>query len=162
MRLNHENLARYDLLFTCNRNFCKEFSGNIVVDLINEKCTILMSEITLFEILAKGAKYVASSLLRAKRVIKGIRSLLYDDRVHKIPIHDTYVLLTALELRKLLSDFIDCIILSAAINYADILLTEDEDIHRLLGNEKFLEIVQEINLEFKVMRYSELEKILSE
>ena len=70
MRLNHENLARYDLLFTCNRNFCKEFSGNIVVDLINEKCTILMSEITLFEILAKGAKYVASSLLRAKRVIK--------------------------------------------------------------------------------------------
>ena len=72
--------------------------------------------------------------------------------------HDTYVILTALELRKLLSDFIDCIILSAAINYADILLTEDEDIHRLLGNEKFLEIVQEINSEFKIMCYSELEK----
>jgi len=140
----------------------KNFPRNIVVKLINKKCTVLISEITLFEILAKGAKYAASNFLRAEKVIKGIRSLLYDDKVHKIPIYDTYVLLTALELRKLLRDFIDCLILSTAINYANILLTEDEDIHELLSDKKFLEMVQETNPEFKIMYYSELKEILSE
>jgi len=69
------------------------------------------------------------------------------------------VLLTALELRRLLSNFIDCLILSTALNYANILLTEGEDIHILLSNSRFLKIVHEINPEFKIMYYSELKEI---
>ena len=134
----------------------KYFPRNIVIELINKGYSVLVSEITLFELSAKGAKYVASGLLKAERVIRGIKALFYDDRVRKVPVHETSALLTALELRKLLSDFIDCLILSASLNYADALITEDEDIHMLLENEKFLKIIQEKNPEFEIMNYSTL------
>jgi len=45
--------------------------------------------------------------------------------------HETSILLTAFRLRKVIDDFIDCIILSSAINHAEALVTEDEDLHKL-------------------------------
>jgi len=41
------------------------------------------------------------------------------------------ILTTAFKLRKVLDDFIKCIILSSAINNADVLITEDEQIHEI-------------------------------
>jgi len=133
----------------------------VVLELISRECAVLMSEATIFEILAKGAKYVALGALRPERVVRGVRSLLYDDRIRRVPMHDARALLTALELRRLLSDFIDCLILSAAVNYADALLTEDEEIHALSRSEDFSEVVRGVNPGFKVVRYNELKGVLS-
>ena len=94
----------------------KGLPRDVVIELIKRGHEILISEIILFELSAKGAKYVVLGTLTMERVLRGVRALLYDDRVSRIPAHDTAVLLTAFKLRKVLSDFINCLILSSVIN----------------------------------------------
>jgi hypothetical protein len=50
----------------------------------------------------------------------------------------------------MLSDFIDCLILSSAINWSDILLTEDEHINNLKENRDFQGLLETLNPEFKI------------
>lgn len=110
---------------------------------------ISMSEITVFELAAKGAKYVVTGRLKAERITRGIKAVVYDERITKIPLHDSTILLTAFRLRRFLSDFIDCLILSSAVNRSDALITEDEDI-RNLGKRELQEIFQAVNPEFRI------------
>jgi len=128
----------------------KGFPRNIVVEFIRKGYEVLISEITLFELSAKGAKFIIAGVLSPGRVSRGIRALLYDDRVDKIPIYDTSILLTAFKLRRMLDDFIDCLILSSAINRADILITEDRDILEIFGKREFQDIIQTLNPKFKI------------
>jgi len=114
-----------------------------------------MSDITIFELSDKGAKHITVGNLTAERVSRGIRAIVYDDKIERIPIHDSSVLITAFKLRRMLSDFIDCLILSSAINRNDILVTEDEDIHDLRKNGAFQELLQTINPEFKIQTLKE-------
>ncbi|MCD6313094.1 MAG: PIN domain-containing protein [Thaumarchaeota archaeon] len=109
------------------RNLPKE----AVVNLIKKGHEVMVSEITFFELSAKGAKYVVNGKLSPERVCRGIRAIKHDERIKVIPIHDTSILLTAFKLRRILDDFTDCIILSSAINQAEVLITEDEDIRRV-------------------------------
>jgi hypothetical protein len=55
----------------------------------------------------------------------------------------------------MLNDFIDCLILSAAINRCDILLTEDKDIQDLKKNKEFNELRKTINPKFKIQLLTE-------
>jgi len=55
-----------------------------------------------------------------------MRAIVHDDRIVKVPIHDSSILLTSFKLRKVLNDYIDCLILSSAINRCDASITEDE------------------------------------
>jgi len=121
------------------------------IKLIGKGYEISMSDITLFELSAKGAKY-----LTAERVSRGIRAIVYDDRVERIPVHDSSVLLTAFKLRRMLNDFIDCLILSSAINRNDILVTEDGDIHDLREKREFQELLHMINPQFKIQTLKEM------
>ena len=120
------------------------------IKLISSGHQISMSDITIFELSAKGAKHITLGTLTAERVSRGIRALVYDDRIERIPIHDSSVLLAAFKLRRMLSDFIDCLILSSAINRNDILVTEDGDIHDIREKREFKELLQTINPQFKI------------
>ena len=120
------------------------------IKLISSGHQISMSDITIFELSAKGAKHITLGTLTAERVSRGIRALVYDDRIERIPIHDSSVLLAAFKLRRMLSDFIDCLILSSAINRNDILVTEDGDIHDIRERREFKELLQTINPQFKI------------
>ena len=120
------------------------------IKLISSGHQISMSDITIFELSAKGAKHVTLGTLTAERVSRGIRALVYDDRIERIPIHDSSVLLAAFKLRRMLSDFIDCLILSSAINRNDVLVTEDGDIHDIREKREFKELLQTINPQFKI------------
>ena len=123
----------------------KNIPKEAVITLIEKGYQVLISEVTIFELSAKGAKYVADGSLPPERICKGIKAILHDDRIEVIPLHDTPILLTAFKIRKVLNDFIDCIILSSAINRADILITEDEDLHNLSRG-----TIQAIKPRFKV------------
>ena len=123
-----------------------------LIKLIGKGHHISISEITIFELSAKGAKHIVDRTLTAERVSRGIRAIVYDERIEKIPIHDTSILLLAFKLRRLLNDFIDCLILSSAIIRNDILITEDEAIHELWEKREFQELIQTINPEFKTQR----------
>lgn len=124
--------------------------------MIKRDYKVSISEISIFELSAKGAKYIAHESLDAERVVRGIKALLYDDRIDKIPIYDLSILSLAFKLRRILDDFIDCLILSSAINQADILITEDNNIHILSNMREFIDLVREINPGFKIMRLKDI------
>ena len=111
---------------------------------------ISISNISVFELSAKGAKHIATGTLSAERVTRGISAIVYDERMTVVPVHDSSVLLTAFKLRRMLSDFIDCLILSSAINYCDAIVTEDKDIRELKRNKEFNGIVAAVNGKFKI------------
>ena len=88
--------------------------------------------------------------LNPKEVIEGINSILYDNRLNQDPVWDSDNLRIAFEIRKLHSDFIDCLILACAIEKADLLLTEDGKIHKLVQQNKIMrEILNEENESFE-------------
>lgn len=117
---------------------------------------IAISDISIFEISAKAAKHVFAGTLPAERVAKGIRAIIYDERITVIPLYDSSVLLMAFKLRKLLDDFIDCLILSSAVNRCDAILTEDEDIQNLKRNKEFAGFAATVNPKFKIQTLTDM------
>jgi len=134
----------------------KGIPRNAAIELLREGHEVGISEVTLFELSAKGAKYAAAGALNPERVVRGVRALRHDERVVKVPPYDAPVLLLALRLREMLSDFIDCLILSTAVNWADLLVTEDGDILELAQRKDFKKITQPVNPSFKVLRLRDI------
>ena len=128
----------------------KGLPRDALIELIGKGHQIAISDVTVFELSAKGGKYITIGTLTAERVCRGIRSIVYEERIARIPIHDSSVLLTAFKLRRMLSDFIDCLILSSAINRSDVIVTEDEDIQNLKKRRDFQALVETINPKFKI------------
>ena len=133
----------------------KDLPNDTSIKLIQKGYQISMSDISIFELSAKGAKHVAAGSLSAERVTRGIRAIIYDETIKTIPMHESTILLTAFKLRKILSDFIDCLILSSAINQCDALITEDNDIQNLENNKEFNELLKGINPKFKIQTLTE-------
>jgi len=133
----------------------KDLPKDAPLKLMQKGHRISISDVSVFELAAKGAKHVALGTLAAERVTKGIRALVYSDAVEVISMRETTLLLTAFKLRGVLSDFIDCLLLSSAINLCDVLITEDEDIHDLRKNKDFNDLVASINPKFKVQTLME-------
>lgn len=133
----------------------KNLPNDAPIKLIQKGHQISISDISLFELSAKGAKHIIAATLPAERVTKGIKAILYEETIKTIPTHESTILLTAFELRKMLSDFIDCLILSSAINQCDALITEDCDIQSLRNNKEFNELLKRINPKFRIQALTE-------
>ena len=125
------------------------------IKLIQKGHKISISSISIFELSAKGAKHIAAGTLPAERVTRGIRAIVYDETIETIPMHDSTLLFTAFKLRRMLSDFIDCLILSSAINRCDALMTEDSDIQNLKKNRESNGLLTTINPKFKIQTLTE-------
>ena len=130
----------------------KELHKDIPIRLIREGNQISICDISVFELSAKGAKHINAGKLPPERVTRGIRAIVYNEQIEMIPTYESQLLLTAFKLRKMLNDFIDCLILSAAINHCDILLTEDKDIQNLKNNKEFNELLTTKNPKFKIQK----------
>ena len=133
----------------------KGLSKDVPIKLLQKGNQISICDISLFELSAKGAKHVSAGALPAERVTRGIRAITHDETIETIPMYNSTLLLTAFKLRNILNDFIDCLILSAAINRCDVLLTEDEDIQELKKNREFNELRMAINPKFKIQSVTE-------
>ncbi len=134
----------------------KGIQRNLVTLLRKRGYSLFVCDISIFELSAKGAKYVIEEKLPAERVVRGIAAIVHGEEVKVLPSYDRKVLHTAFKLKRLMSDFTDCLILSTAMSYCDILITEDEAIHRLRGNKEFREIQLRSNPEFKVLSLKEM------
>jgi PIN domain nuclease of toxin-antitoxin system len=91
---------------------------------------VLVSEISLLEILAKGAKLASEGRADPSRVSLAIKSILSDGSIEKVGAYDNddeggAMTMLAIELRRHHSDFLDCLILASAASRSDALLTED-------------------------------------
>jgi len=127
-----------------------------LLTLISKKHQIAMSQITIFELSAKGAKYIQEDMLSPERVTRGINAIIYNDTVETIPMHDTTILQTAFKLRNMLNDFIDCLILSSAMNNSEAIITEDNEIQNLKKNTQFNNLVAGLNPGFKILKLNEI------
>lgn len=138
----------------------KKVSGkdvaNFRVTVGKEGSETAICDITIFELSAKGAKYVEEGKLEAESILRGVEAILNDNSLIKLKAYDNQNVSTAIELRKTLGDFIDCLIVSSAMNNADVLLTEDEYIHDLKRDEKFKELTRSMNPKFEIRRLSEI------
>jgi len=133
----------------------KGLREDALIKLIGKGHQISISDVTILELSAKGGKYITTGALTAERVSRGIRSIVHDERIERVSIHDNSVLLTAFKLRRTLSDFIDCLIVSSAINRNDALITEDEHIQNLKKRRDFQELLMTTNPEFKIQTLTE-------
>ena len=133
----------------------KDIPQEALEGLVAQECEIVISEITLFELSAKGAKFVSKGMLLPEQVAEGIRAIVHDETIDKICPNETEILLTAMKLRCLMNDFVDCLILSTAINHCDALVTEDNEIHDLKKKKEYLELLSTSNPNFKIKRLSE-------
>ena len=130
--------------------------GDLVVRLIGRGHEVVISYITVFELAAKGAKYVAQGKLTVERVLKGLKAVLHDDRIERVLAHEQEVLFTAVNLRRLLPDFVNCLILATALHKADVLVTEDEELHEISETSEFRALAATVNPRFKVKRARDL------
>jgi PIN domain nuclease of toxin-antitoxin system len=134
----------------------KEIQKDALLTLIAKKHQISMSQITIFELSAKGAKYIKEGQLSPERVTRGISAIIYNDTIETIPMHDTTILQTAFKLRNMLNDFIDCLILSSAMNNSEAIITEDKEIQSLRKSSEFCDLVAGLNPGFKVLKLTEI------
>jgi predicted nucleic acid-binding protein len=134
----------------------KGLPTDIPINLMAQGNEIYISQITLFELAAKGAKYINDGALTPEKVTRGIRAIAYNDEIQTIATHESEILLTAFKLRKNLPDFIDCLILSSAITNCDALATQDADIHDLAENAEFRNLLATENPNFKIQALTSL------
>jgi len=132
----------------------REIPRDFLTYLMDAGHEVVVSEISLFELSAKGAKYVAQGDISSHRVLDGIRTLLYSGEIEVINVYDSTILDVALKIRSLLSDFIDCLIVSSAMNCCDILVTEDTDIHQLMEKGEYKRVQEDLNSDFMIVNRS--------
>lgn len=83
------------------------------------------SIITLFELQAKGSKYVINNKMDSNDITNGITAILHNDILIKIPYWSMEITKLAINFRKLHSDFINCLLLATGVIHSDIIITED-------------------------------------
>ena len=85
-----------------------------------------ISDISLFELLAKGAKLVKDGKLTEDKLTSGVRSIMADDSVAKASAYGDGVASASVGLRRFRADFVDCMIIASAMEHCDALLSEDD------------------------------------
>ena len=134
----------------------KNLPKDATIKLMHQGHQIFINSITIFELSAKGAKYAASGIIPPERISRGIKAITYSDKINIIQMHESTILHTAFNLRKTLNDFIDCLILSSAINQCDALITEDADIQKIKENKNLQEIIATKNPKFQIHNLTEI------
>jgi len=104
---------------------------------------IVVSLISIFELQAKAAKLKVP----AQSTIRAVDAILSAFRV--IPFHEAGVIETAQRIRKIIPDYVDCIILATAIVSKEDLVTEDP-----IVSEKKEKLLKDHHL--KVLNFSDL------
>lgn len=131
-------------------------SRTAVRDLRSQGHTIVISNITIFELAAKGAKLAASHNLNDSKVNEGLRAIMYDPAIEQVEFTEGEVMSRALRVREEISDFIDCLIVSSAASEAEILLTEDQELQHLVSLEKTISKLKPVSPKFRASSVTRL------
>ena len=135
----------------------KGFEKNKLLKLLT-KHEIFISNVTIMEISAKGARYLTKNELDETDVMSGLRAIIEDKKIKIIDsLNDLEILETSIILRKYLDDFIDCVILGTALLKADTLLSEDISIHKLKKTDVFEALKKQINPKFEIQSITEFD-----
>ena len=119
-------------------------------DLQGRGHTISICTITIFELTAKGTKFVRNGKLKEDRVREGLQAILNNEAVSQVQFQEPEVLARAMAMRTELNDFIDCLILGSAAATADALVSEDEELQNRVLRESIRVNLRPINPAFSV------------
>lgn len=113
---------------------------------------LMYSDLSLFELQAKGAKYVQKNQLTSMQVSEGILAIKAEKDLSVIPFWESKITSVALLLRKDHKDFIDCVLLASALLYADIFVSEDNNLRSLMNHSGMPTLLQNWagNLQFQI------------
>ena len=121
--------------------------------------SVLVSDISLFELSAKGAKYVIQGELEPEDVTQGIQSLNMDPDIVKIPYFSTQILSASFRLRETISDYLDCLILSTAVNESDALMTEDNILLTFTEDTMNQAFIHALNPSFMILNHKRFQQL---
>ena len=123
-----------------------------------EKFKILRSELTTFELSAKGVKLVNDGTIEINDLIDGLSTLQHLNSITVIPIYYSEIQILASNFRKEHSDFIDCIILASAVNHSKKFITLDDFLKKKFSDtwKKNLQI----KTEFEILLWDDFRKSL--
>lgn len=124
----------------------------------NDNFQISRSELTVFELSAKGARLINEDKLDITDVTEGLSSVQLLESINVIPIFYSEIQVLASQFRKDHSDFIDCIILASAINYTQKLVSLDDTLKKKFNN-KWQKKLQ-INKNFEIILWDEIKSSL--
>lgn len=119
-------------------------------DLQERGHNISICTITIFELAAKGAKFVRNGKLKEDRVREGLQAILNDEGISEVQFQEPEVLARAMAMRSEFNDFIDCLILGSAATTADALVSEDEQLQDMVSRENVRVNLRPINPAFSV------------
>lgn len=128
-------------------------NSNLVQEILNAgEYTISLSEISLFELAAKGAKIARKMELTYQDVLRGIDTIRLDKEIRiESWTQSPIILETSFNIRALHSDYADCIIVATAICSNNILATYDETlVEKITKNEEIIAEIEKINPEFRI------------
>jgi predicted nucleic acid-binding protein len=112
-----------------------------------------ISEMSLFELAAKGSKLVDHGSADAERLAQAVQSIVSDETLRKVRLYEEGILPLAIALRRHSSDFVDCVILASAASTSEMLVTEDE---LLLRSGEMIKLVRKTNPEFSICNLKHL------
>jgi hypothetical protein len=124
----------------------------IVRDLQREGHSISICSITIFELAAKGAKFVQSGKIGEARVREGLRAILGDGSIVQVDFREPEILTHATALRADVNDFIDCLIVASGAGTCDALVSEDEELQEIVSRDEVRHKLSPINPGFKVSK----------
>jgi PIN domain nuclease of toxin-antitoxin system len=132
----------------------KEIPNDAVIKLLKRGEDLAISEMSIFELAAKGAKYSSFGKIPLEKVQSGVKAVNANDRVAKLPLYEEEQLKIAISIRRFLKDFIDCLILSSALIHCETLVTEDRSVLDLRENETYKRLLTTYNSGFRVQNFA--------
>jgi len=78
---------------------------------------VWVSDISMFELLAMGAKFAAEGEVSKDRVALAVKAIMGDDKIMKVSAYGERVASTSIELRRYHRDFVDCLIVASALEH---------------------------------------------
>ncbi len=114
--------------------------------------SIKISEISLFELAAKGAKLALESELTYQDVLRGIDTIRYEKRFKIIGwTSNPTILEMSFKIRTIHSDFIDSLIVATAIYSADIFATYDRElVAKIMKENEIMVEIEKIKPKFGI------------
>jgi len=107
---------------------------------------IIISDVQIFELYAKGVKYLMHGFISTEDLVEGVEAAYYS--LEKIPMADRRVMESAAKIRRVLDDLLDSIILSTALHYGEGIATLDKRIEKAYEEKN----VRSINPNLKVTK----------
>ena len=123
----------------------KEIGEDTVRQALREH-DIIISDVQIFELYAKGVKYLVQGFISIEDLVEGVEAAYYS--LEKIPVADRRVMESAAEIRRVLDDLLDSIILSTALHYGEGIATLDKRIEKAYEEKN----VRSINPNLKVTK----------